>query len=74
MNKKEKIVGSTQKGPKYSRNIESVVKRTIRGMLPEHRGGRGRVAYKRIRCYIGIPKEFENSKIEKFEKRKRKFT
>ncbi len=63
-------VGSTQKGPKHSRDIDRIVKRTIRGMLPEHREGRGRLAYKRIRCYIGIPKEFENSKMEKMEKRK----
>ena len=62
---KSRLVGSTQKGPKPSRDIEKIVKRTIRGMLPEHRWGRGRVALKKIKCYIGVPKEFENSKIEK---------
>jgi large subunit ribosomal protein L13 len=67
---KRKWVGSTQKGPKYSRSIDKVIKRVIRGMLPEHRWGRGRDAYKRIKCYIGLPAEFENSKIEKLEKRK----
>jgi large subunit ribosomal protein L13 len=67
---KRRNVGSTQKGPKHSRNIDKIVKRTIRGMLPEHREGRGKLAYKRIRCYIGVPKEFENSKMEKMEKRK----
>jgi large subunit ribosomal protein L13 len=66
---KRKWVGSTQKGPKYSRNIDRIVKVTIRGMLPDYRKGRGRIAYKRIRCYIGVPKEFENSKREIFEKR-----
>ncbi len=65
-----KRVGSTQKGPKFSRDIDKIVKRAIRGMLPEHRKGRGRIAYKKILCYVGIPKEFENSKIEKLEKRK----
>jgi ribosomal protein L13 len=39
-----------------------MVKRTIRGMLPNHRFGRGREAFKRIKCYSGVPKEFENTK------------
>ena len=55
-------VGSGQKGPKHSRNPERVVKRTIRGMLPNHRRGRGKQALQRIKCYNGIPKEFENEK------------
>lgn len=64
-------VGTTQKGPKYSWLIERIVKKTIRGMLPNaRRTGRGRDALKRIKCYIGVPKEFENSKPEKMERRK----
>lgn len=55
-------VGSSQQGPKHSRTNEKIVKRVIRGMLPDHRVGRGREAYKRIKCYVGIPKEFEESK------------
>ena len=55
-------VGSSQKGPKHSKNAEKIVKRTIRGMLPDHRKGRGRVAFKRIKCYVGVPKEFQESK------------
>jgi len=55
-------VGSGQKGPKVSKSAHMMVKRTIRGMLPEHRFGRGRAAFKRIKCYNGIPKEFEEIK------------
>ena len=55
-------VGSSQKGPKISRLSERIVKRAIRGMLPDHRKGRGRQAYKRIMCYKGVPKEFEEKK------------
>lgn len=55
-------VGSTEKGPKVSRTSEKIVKRTIRGMLPNYRTGRGRVAFKRIKCYVGTPKEFEEGK------------
>ena len=55
-------VGSSQKGPKISKSNEKIVKRTIRGMLPDHRQGRGKQALKRIKCYVGIPKEFEDKK------------
>jgi len=59
---KRKKVGTIQKGPKYSRLSEKIIKRTIRGMLPDHREGRGREAYKRIVCYSGIPEEYKDSK------------
>jgi large subunit ribosomal protein L13 len=58
---RRKRVGTTQQGPRFPRTDEKIVKRTIRGMLPDHREGRGKIAYKRIKCYSGIPKEFENS-------------
>jgi len=54
-------VGSGQEGPKVSRTADKILKRTIRGML-SHRHKRGKDALKRIRCYVGIPKEFESSK------------
>ena len=59
---KRKRVGSTQKGPKVSRTSEKIVKTAIRGMLPNYRLGRGRVAFKRVKCYARIPKEFEEAK------------
>ena len=55
-------VGSGQKGPKVSRLSEKIVKKAIRGMLPNHRKGRGKEAFKRVKCYVGIPKEFVGSK------------
>jgi len=67
-------VGSTRKGPKISRDTERIVKRAIRGMLPNARfTGRGRDAIKRVKCYRGIPKEFESAKMIKFEENKFKF-
>jgi large subunit ribosomal protein L13 len=59
---KRERVGSGQKGPKVSRTSEKIVKRAIRGMLPDHRLGRGKEAFKRIKCYVGIPPEFKDSK------------
>ncbi|MCA9488174.1 MAG: 50S ribosomal protein L13 [Nanoarchaeota archaeon] len=52
-------MGSSLKGPKHHRNSERIIKKTIRGMLPNHREGRGRIALKRIMCYAGVPKEYE---------------
>jgi len=60
-------IGSSQKGPKHPRDPEKIVKRAIRGMLPEHRWGRGRVAMKRIKCYNKIPKELEKEKLIELE-------
>jgi len=64
---KRSKVGSGQKGPKHSRLSERIVKRAIRGMLPNHRKGRGKEAYKRVKCYTGVPKEFQDSKKISFE-------
>jgi len=69
LEEKRTHVGSTQKGPKVSRTSEKIVKRVIRGMLPNYRTGRGRDALKRIRCYEGLPKELEKTKLEIFESR-----
>ena len=54
--------GHGQKGPKLSKSSDKMVKRAIRGMLPDHREGRGRVAFKKIKCYVGVPKEFQDAK------------
>ncbi len=59
---KRSRVGSSQKGPKISRLSDRIVKRAIRGMLPNYREGRGRQAWKRIKCYVGVPKEFKDKK------------
>lgn len=70
---KRKKGGSSQKGPKFSKLNEKIVKRTIRGMLPDHRKGRGKIAYKKIKCYEGVPKEFENSEKIELKKEINKF-
>ncbi|MDD5193425.1 MAG: 50S ribosomal protein L13 [Candidatus Nanoarchaeia archaeon] len=52
--------GASQKGPNYPREPRMILKRGIRGMLPDYRWGEGREALKRIRCYEGVPSEFKN--------------
>jgi len=62
--------GSSRKGPKHSRFTYRILKKGIRGMLPDHRRGIGRKAFKRIMCYDGVPKEFEGQKMIKTGKLK----
>lgn len=59
--------GSTFNGPEISIKTEKIVKRAIRGMLPNHREGRGKQALHRVKCYKGVPKEFENHKAKIIE-------
>jgi large subunit ribosomal protein L13 len=71
---RRKRVGTTQQGPRFPRTTEKMVKRTIRGMLPDHRERRGKIVYSKIKCYSAIPKEFESSKkISLLRKTKSKF-
>lgn len=54
--------GHSQKGPKHPATSEKIVKRAIRGMLPDFRIGRGKEAFKRVKCYTTVPKEYSNEK------------
>lgn len=52
-------------GIRRPRSPINIVKRTIRGMLPKN--NLGREMYKRVKVYIGIPKEFEGKQMLRFE-------
>jgi large subunit ribosomal protein L13 len=54
-----------EKGPKKYRRPDMIVKRAIRGMLPYKRW-KGRVAYKNLRVYIGVPQEYSDRPKIKF--------
>ncbi len=56
-------LGQPQKGPYIQRKADRFVRRTIRGMLP-FKQAKGRAAYERVKCYIGIPGEFKDQKAE----------
>ena len=43
-----------KRGPKIPRRPDRVLKRMVRGMLP-HKKPKGRMAYKRLKVYIGVP-------------------
>ena len=62
--------GSAQRGPFFPRSAEKILKRTIRGMLPDFKRGRGKEAFKRIICFKGIPEEYKEAKTIKAGKEK----
>ncbi|MGB9937889.1 MAG: 50S ribosomal protein L13 [Methanobacterium sp.] len=53
-------------GPKYPRRPDDIFRRTVRGMLP-YRKTTGREAFKNLKVFVGIPKEFEGAEIFKLE-------
>ena len=61
--------GSALKGPYHSKDTEKILKRAIRGMLPDYRLGRGREAWKRILCFNGVPEEYKNEKFVKLKEK-----
>jgi len=56
-------VGHPRKGPYHPRRPDRIVRRTIRGMLPWKKP-KGRQAYKRLKVYLGAPKEFDGEEIQ----------
>ena len=54
-------------GPKHPRRPDTIMKRMIRGMLPREKTS-GIQAHKRLRTYIGSPKEVKSFKKIRFEK------
>ena len=56
-------VGHPRKGPYHPRRPDRIVRRTIRGMLPRKKP-KGKQAYKRLKVYLGAPKEFDGKEIQ----------
>jgi large subunit ribosomal protein L13 len=67
---KKREVGTYRKGPFFPRMPDMIVKRTIRGMIP-YQTSHGRTAFKKLKCYIGVPEEFKDKKFEIIEKAKK---
>jgi len=65
--KAQSIRGEPFHGPFLPKRPHLLLKRIIRGMLP-YKQEKGRSAFKRIKCYLGLPEEFKNNKIETIEK------
>ncbi|HDN50629.1 MAG: 50S ribosomal protein L13 [Thermoplasmata archaeon] len=63
---KTEVGGMKRKGPYFSRMPHMILKRTVRGMLP-YQQPKGRMAYKRLRVFIGVPEELKDAEVEKLE-------
>ncbi len=68
----KRTVGTYRKGPFFHRSPERIVKRTVRGMMP-YQKPHGRAAYKRLRCYIGVPEEFNEKNAEIVQHAKKQY-
>ena len=49
-------VGAPERGPFHYRRPDKYLRKTVRGMLPIKQP-KGKDAYKRLKCFMGIPKE-----------------
>lgn len=55
--------GSPAKGPFFPKYPDQIFRRTVRGMLPWKKA-KGKKAFKRLKVFIGLPKEYQNKKSE----------
>ncbi|MGH9921637.1 MAG: 50S ribosomal protein L13 [Nitrososphaerales archaeon] len=53
-------------GPFHARRPDTIITRMVRGMVPKRRP-KGISAMKRLRVYIGVPKNYEGVKGKEFE-------
>lgn len=60
-------VGHPFHGPFFPKMPDRMVKRVIRGMLP-YKQERGIKAFKRVKCFMGIPEQYQNQKLETIQK------
>ena len=60
---KNRLKRITYKGPIVHRMPDRFVKKAIRGMLP-YKQYKGDKAFKRIKCYMGVPDQFKDKKFE----------
>jgi len=57
-----------QKGPNMPSKPEMILRRMIRGMLPWKRTT-GREAYRRVKCFIGVPEDQKNREAITFNRK-----
>jgi large subunit ribosomal protein L13 len=64
--KQKKDRGKIMRGPFYPRRADLILKRTVKGMLP-FKTSTGREAYRRLKVYVGVPKEYATAQLEKID-------
>jgi large subunit ribosomal protein L13 len=63
--KRRRELGAPIIGPFIPRMPDRIVKRAIRGML-DYNSPRGKAAFAKIRCHIGVPAEFAGKEFVSF--------
>ncbi len=66
-------VGAPERGPFHSRRPDRIVRKAIRGMVP-WKQPKGKLAYKRLKVFMGVPEEFKDAKMETIEQAKAKLS
>ena len=54
--------GEAFKGPFFPRRSDMILRRAVRGMLP-WKSDRGRKAFKRVMCHVGVPNQYASEKL-----------
>ena len=67
--KERRDIGSVRKGPYYPRMPDRILRRTVRGMLPMKKS-HGKEAYRRLKVYMGIPRDLQGKEFEVIEEAK----
>ena len=60
--KRKRELGAPLIGPYFPRMPDRLLKRSIRGML-DYKSSRGKDAFARIKCHIGVPSLFEGKEF-----------
>lgn len=61
--KRFNVMGTHTTGPFQPKESFRIAKKKIRGMLP-YKQEKGKIAFKRIKCYNNVPEEFKDAKLE----------
>lgn len=59
--------GNPYRGPKFPRHCDRLVRKSITGMLPD-KTWRGREAMHKLKCFEGVPEQFQKAKLETIQK------
>lgn len=63
---RKRNMGGPLYGPFFPRVEDRFLKRTIRGMLP-YKQEKGISAFRRVKCFVGIPEKYQGKKMETIE-------
>ncbi|MHA1859887.1 MAG: 50S ribosomal protein L13 [Candidatus Asgardarchaeia archaeon] len=66
-----RTLSNPRKGPFHPKRPDTLLKRTVRGMLPWKKP-KGKQAFKRLRVHIGVPEDLSSYSFERIEEADKK--